>query len=272
MFLNGGFWLARLDQFESFDVREGSLPKPNLGLLEMLLTPQQAAYTKDEYVHAARMGYASCWHMSDEDPDPQMWEGKFGNKHKGIGLRTTPGVLLNELKEFVQPGGPGYLSEVRYIDHERTTIPEGQTIDVAYCVREEYAVQREARLYVTAGGLRSFDVLPLQESVWGTKLVRRMPARQTPSKKTELRGYVPPRAESSEARFNGKTMVPRIDPFTLIEEILVGWRVNNEERKHLQELLDGTPLAKRVRYESRPTHKGDVPIQAKDKLARLHGP
>jgi hypothetical protein len=40
MFLQHGIWLARLDQFK--DTLEGTLPLPNLGLLQMLMSPEMA--------------------------------------------------------------------------------------------------------------------------------------------------------------------------------------------------------------------------------------
>jgi hypothetical protein len=249
MFLKGGLWMARLDAFK--DEFEGKLPQANIGLLNMLLSRDQADYTQKEYEHAARLGYASCWHMSNGDPDPEIWKRKFGNNHKGIALRTTFQELSAQLGYLVMPGGPGYISEVQYIDHQTTAIPEAQTVDVAFRVRREYAYQREARVYVNARDAAAFKTLPSLKSVWDTVLVKRYPGRQIPSKVRELRGYVPPAAEIAKEKVNGRAMVPRIDPEQLIHEILVGWRVNSDEKTKLAQMLAGTSFLDLIRYEDR---------------------
>jgi hypothetical protein len=54
MLLQPGIWLARLDQFK--DALEGTLPLPNLGLLQMLMSPEMADDTVRLYVKDALRG------------------------------------------------------------------------------------------------------------------------------------------------------------------------------------------------------------------------
>jgi hypothetical protein len=248
-FIQGGLWLSRLDQFNC--AFEGSLPDVNLGLLDMLLTPDQAAYTKREYQLAKMRGYASCWHMSDHDPTEQIWQTKFGNRHKAIALKTTPSALQKQLSRLIDNTGPCHVGEVEYINHETDTVPEGNSIEVAFRVREQFSFQQEFRVYVHCYGTPAIRALVPEQSMWNTRLVRRVPARQSFSRKRELVGFVPPKASAAARKFNWKAIVLQVQTEQLIEEILIGCRVSDEEYASLMRLLDHSPLKGRVRREIR---------------------
>jgi len=250
-FIEGGLWMSRLDQFKC--ALEGTLPDKNLGLLDMLLTPEMAEYTKEQYQLAKMRGYASCWHMSDGEPNEKMWKSKFGNNFKGIALRTTPDALRSQLIRLMRDAGPCYLSEVKYIDHKSALVPEANTLDVAFCVRNEFRYQREARVYIQCYGAPAARVLAAEPSMWGTPLVRRVPPGQSFSKEQELGGFVPAKATPEARKHNWEAIVPRIKPEELIEEILVGPKVNDEEYAFLMGMLAGSALEGRTRRAARKT-------------------
>ncbi len=250
-FIEGGLWMSRLDQFNC--ALEGTLPETNLGLLDMLLTPEMAEYTKAEYQLAKMRGYASCWHMSDGEPNEEMWQGKFGGNFNGIALRTTPDALRTQLIRLMRDTGPCYVGEVEYIDHKSYLVPEGNTLEVVFGVRNEFRYQREARVYIHCYGAPAARVLTAERSMWGTRLVRRVPPRQSFSKKREFVGFVPAKATPETRKHNWKAMVPRIKPEDLIEEILVGPKVNDERYASLMGILDGSALEGRARRAARKT-------------------
>jgi hypothetical protein len=235
----------------------------------MLLSSEGAAYTKKEYRLASMRGYASCWHMSDEDPQDEMWQRKFGNNHKGIALRTTPEALRVQLGEIVSATGPGYIGEVEYIDHKEDLVPEGNTLEVAFRVREEFSYQREARVYVHCYGAPAATVLAAEHSMWDTRLVRRVPPRQSFSRKREFVGFVPPKASEEARKHNWKAMVPRIAPEQLIDEILVGWRVSDAEYTDLLKMVSESPLRNNIRRTvRRPNERSSTPEPEKVKSSR----
>jgi hypothetical protein len=244
-FLQGGLWLARLDQFN--DPLEGTLPDPNLGLLRKLLPPTQVPATVHEYELAAKRGYASCWHMSDHEPAGGMWEAKFGNRGKGVALRTTPARFASALNHLITPNGPFYLGEVRYIDHQRDQIPEANTIECAFVVQSGFAWQTEARVYVHLYGINATESLCLERSVWGQSLVREIDSQNSFSGKREFVGFIPKTADGDSNKKDGLAMAVRCAPSLLIEEILVGPRVSETEYQSLVEVINGSSYCGPVR-------------------------
>ena len=237
-FLQGGLWLARLDQFN--DPLEATLPDSNLGLLRKLLPPTQLPATLDEYELAAKRGYASCWHMSNLEPSVGMWEGKFGNRGKGIALRTTPERFASTLNHLITPNGPFYLGEVRYIDHQRDQIPEANTIESAFVVQSQFEWQKEARFYVHLYGVNATESLCLERSVWNQPLVREIDSQNSFSRKREFVGHIPKTASGDSSKNDGLAMAVRYTPSLLIEEILVGPRVSDTEYQNLVEMVNGS--------------------------------
>jgi hypothetical protein len=248
-FLSGGIWLSRLDQFG--DPLEGSMPKRNLGLMEKLLGSRQlAASIEEQYRSASRNAYASCWHMSDGDPSNKMWQ-KFAG-HKGIAIRTDAATLQEQLGAVVIQKGPGYISEVKYIDHSEDCIPEAQTLAAAFCVQRKYAFQQEARILVNAYGAAAFETLLVMKNAWGERLVQCVRATSESGNNRELRGHIPVSAGPASHWFDGLALVPEIEPSRLIHEVLVGHRTTAEQRDQLARLLDGGPLSDRIRIATKP--------------------
>lgn len=245
-FIDGFLWFSRLTEFK--DVREGRLPKKNLGLLDMLLTPEQSKYTKREYRLAARRGYASCWHMSDEEPSEEVWNLKFGHKHKAVALRTTPQLLRSHLAPFMDGPGPCYLSSIQYIDHDQDErgIPEGNTIDVAFRVRKEHERQREARLFFNCYGAAGAKLLQAGRLVWDKPPVRIFPAAASIPGKTEFRSIARGRLGLAHVLESERAIVVRINPAQLIEAVLVGRRMNKNDYTELMKMLEGSPLEDKV--------------------------
>jgi hypothetical protein len=119
-FLDGGLWLARMDEFG--DPLEGTLPWPNL-VLNKLPAAQVPAVLR-EYELGVKQAYASCWHISDDDPSDYAW-GTFGH----IGLLTTPDLMKQSLQYVSGPDGPVHFGKIRNVDHWQDSIPEANVIE-----------------------------------------------------------------------------------------------------------------------------------------------
>jgi hypothetical protein len=250
-FLAGGLWLARLNTFK--DPWEGKLPKRNLGLLNKLMRPNDAEAVIAEYEKAAATGYASCWHLSDGNPDSAMWDkSNFGNNHKGIAIRTSYDLLRSELGILIAKSGDGplHISEVQYIDHIDSTqepLPEGQTLAVAFSVRKEYSFQKELRVFLTTTWGSAAEVLPSKTNPWGGPLAPPELIRgKFPTAPTQLSDSIPEPVQRGEA------IVPIINPKVLIDKILVGYRMNQDERDKLMAMLQKNGLEDRVEFEPKP--------------------
>ena len=147
-FLGGGLWLSRLDQFG--DSKEGQLPDANLGLLRKAPTPLLEWVVK-QYVLNVKRSFASCWHMSDNDPSPDAWQ-IFGGAGNGVAIRTTPDSMRQTLAQISGPDGPVHFAAVRYVDHSIDEIPEGNVIEAAFVVQSNYAPECEARVLIHTFG------------------------------------------------------------------------------------------------------------------------
>jgi hypothetical protein len=214
-FLNGGLWLSRIDQFE--DRLEGSLPAGNVGLLKKMLPPEMEQIACKEYELAAKRAYASCWHMSDDDPSERMWNG-FGDKGNGIAIKTTPAALWNATGHLQGSDGPLYLGAVRYIDHNVCTLPEAQTLQTVFAVRKQYACEREARLLINCYGENAARLLGAK-NMWGHPLVECLAKEHSGTGQYEFRGVVSDGRSSA-----GTAIVPSISQ-EFICEVLIGHRV-----------------------------------------------
>jgi hypothetical protein len=247
-FLAGGLWLARLNTFK--DRWEGKLPERNLGLLNKLMRPDDAEAVIAAYEKAAATGYASCWHLSDDNPSPAMWDkSNFGNNHNGIALRSSYDLLRAELGYLIATSGDGplHISEVRYIDHTQDLVPEGQTLEVAFSVRNQYSSQKELRVFTTTTGGSAAEALPYKTNPWGGPLVPPELIRgKLPTAPAKLIGSIPVAVQRGEA------VVPTINPKVLIDKVLVGYRVNQDRRDKLMAMLEKAGLDDRVEFEQKP--------------------
>jgi EcsC protein family len=246
-FLNGGLWLARLDKFN--DPLEGTMPRRNLGLMQKLLGSKElAAQVEAEYEHSAQNAFASCWHMSDGDPSDYAWR-IFGGDHTGIAIRTTPAALKSCLAGILETEGPGYISEIEYIDHQTDFLPEAQTLAAAFSVREGYRGENEARVLVTTFGQAAFDRLRLLENPWGTPLVEEVLGDKQRETRHGLRGSVPPTAGASHIQ-DGFALVPAIDPHLLIQEIVIGSAMDPDGVARLKQMLEQASFRDVLRRET----------------------
>jgi hypothetical protein len=139
-----------------------------------------------------------------------------------------------------------HISAVTYIDHANKAIPEAQTLEAAFSVREEYSYQRELRIFLTTRWGAAAQVLPGLTNVWGTPLV---PIKLLNPGSPAACASVAPCLSVPEPVQRGKAAVPRVNPSVLIEQILVGWRVNSPDRKDLQEMLRKVGIEDRLRFE-----------------------
>lgn len=243
-FLGGGLWLARLDTFE--DPLEGTMPDHNLGLMEKLLGSSiLAEKVAKECRIAAQNAYASCWHMSDGSPSEYAWK-EFGDEHAGIALKTTRHKLRKQLGKLLGNDGPGYLSEITYIDHTCDVIPEAQTLEACFVVQDNYAAENEARILVSAHGTAAFDRLRLLENMWGTPLVEELRV----DSRMALKGSIPSQAGKIHDK-DGQAMVPRISFNKLVDEIVVGYNMDPAEKEKLESMLCAGGFRGKLRSESR---------------------
>jgi hypothetical protein len=247
-FLAGGLWLARLNTFK--DPWEGKLPERNLGLLNKLMRPNDAEAVIAEYEKAAATGYASCWHLSNGNPDPAMWnKSNFGNNHNGIALRSSYALLRAELGSLVAKSGDGprHISEVRYIDHTQELVPEGQTLEVAFSVRSHYSFQKELRVFLTTTGGSAAEALSSKTNPWGGPLAPPELIRgKFPTAPTKLSDSIPEPVQRGEA------IVPTVNPKVLIDKVLVGYRMDQGGRDKLMAMLQKAGLEDRVEFEPKP--------------------
>jgi hypothetical protein len=247
-FLAGGLWLSRLNIFK--DPWEGKLPERNLGLLNKLMRPNDAEAVVAEYEKSAATGYASCWHLSDGNPDPAMWnKSNFGNNHNGIALRSSYALLRAELGSLIAESGDGplHISEVRYIDHTQELVPEGQTLEVAFSVRNQYSFQKELRVFLTTTWGSAAEALPSKRNPWGGPLVPpELIHGKFPTAPSKFRNSIPEPVQRGEA------IVPCINPKVLIDKVLVGYRMNQDERDQLIAMLQKAGLDDRVEFETNP--------------------
>jgi hypothetical protein len=247
-FLKGGLWLARLNTFK--DRWEGKLPERNLGLLNKLMRPDDAEAVIAAYEKAAVTGYASCWHLSDGNPAPAMWDkSNFGNNHNGIALRSSYDVLRAELGCLIATSGDGplHISEVRYIDHTQDLVLEGQTLEVAFSVRNQYSIQKELRVFLTTTWASAAEALISKTNPWGGPLVPPELIRgKLPTAPAKLNDSLPAPVQRGEA------VVPTINPKVLIDKVLVGYRMNQDERDKLMAMLQKAGLEDRVEFEQKP--------------------
>lgn len=240
--------VARLNTFK--DLWERKLPERNLGLLNKLMRPDDAEAVIEGDEKTAATGYASCWHLSDGDPDPAMWQkSNFGNNHNGVALRSSFGLLRTELGTLIADSGDGplHISEVRYIDHTQELVPEGQTLEVAFSVRDDYSYQKELRVFLTTTWASAAEVLPSKTNIWGGPLAPPELIRgKLPTAPAELNNCIP------EAVQRGEAIVPAVNPKGLIDKVLVGYRMNPDDRDKLMVMLQKAGLDDRVEFEPKP--------------------
>lgn len=222
-FLEGGLWFARLDQFN--EELEGTLPLLNkLGLFRKL--PRlQVGGVLDEYTLGIQRGFAQCWHMSRDAPSEHAW-AEFSNTSNGVAVRTTVEALEEALSGIAQPGGPGYIGEVRYIDHWTDFIPEANVIEAAFVVRSGFRAEREARCFIHTKGTAASDHLLYKEGRYGP-LVKVVPPGNSPSGKHEFTG----------GHHGGRAIVVRADPRKLIQAVAINPRVSKADRGPIEAVL-----------------------------------
>jgi hypothetical protein len=250
-FLAGGLWLSRLNMFK--DPWEGKLPNANLGLLNKGMRPEDTEAVLVQYVKAAATGYASCWHLSDGHPNPEMWtKSNLGNKHDSIVLRSSYDLLRAELGSFVAKSGDGplHIAEVQYRDHpdpDAESLHEFQTLEVAFSVNKDHSYQKELRVFLTTTGGAAAEALASKTNPWGGPLVPpEMIHGKMPSAPIELCDSIPVPVQLGEA------IVPIITPGAFIDQIVVGYRVNHQRRVKLMAMLQRAGLEDRVEIEPAP--------------------
>lgn len=230
-FLRGGLWLARLDQFN--DPMEGTLPGPNLGLLNNLLPAFQAAGVVREYELGVQRAFASCWHMSEGDPSAHAWE-TFGSDKDGVAIRTTPEAIRQAI--LCVADGPIYLGAIRYIDHATDFIPDGNIIEASFVVQRGFHQERESRVLIHTHGTATTDHLYGKNGLFGP-LVASISAANSPSGKTEFTG----------GHAQGTAIVLRVDPRALIQEIFIDPRVSHTDGQAIITIVESYGFGDRLR-------------------------
>jgi len=226
-FLGGGLWLARLDQFG--DPLEATLPQQNLGLLYKLPSAQVPAVQK-EYELGVKRAYASCWHMSDNDPSDHAWS--FGC----VALRTTPQKMEAALQVISGPDGPVHFGQIRYVDHWIDQIPEGNVIEAAFVVRLGFLLENEARVLVHAHGTAASDYLYGKKGPFGDLVRVQAPSASLSGKHEFIGGHA-----------NGTAMVLPIAPDQFIEEMVINSSASDQERNEIATEVNAAGFGNRLR-------------------------
>jgi hypothetical protein len=214
---------------------EGTLPTPNVGLLNKL--PHfQISMVKNIYDRAVRRSFASCWHMSDSEPTEYVWD-EFGGHHDGIAIRTTPTKIQSALSNIWGSDGPVHFGKVGYIDHYLDVIPADNVIEAAFVVDDGYQRENEARILIHTDGSAAANKLARKRGPYGDLVVR-------PSQEE---------IDAGNGGFNGGhnevAVVPSANSNAYIEQILIGKNVSGARREQLvQQITDGG-LASKIHYE-----------------------
>jgi hypothetical protein len=248
--VRGGLWFSRIDTFK--DCLEGTLPNRNVGLLEKLLPEQMSEEALREYRFSAKRDYATCWTMSDSDPSKEMWEAQFGNRGKGIAVRSTSAALIEATRSIRGEDGPVYLGRVRYINHEVDLIPEAQTLEACFVVKEEFRYQNEVRLLIHSYGHNAATILASTKSFWGEALVRRVEKEQSETAVTEFVGFVPENAPGKAREHDGQAIVLPVDPSQVVQEVLLGWRLDSTEVQKVYSVLQEARMEHLMRQIEKP--------------------
>ena len=230
--LQGGLWFARLDQFG--DEREGSLPTPNLGLLNKLPKPV-ATWVAEEYERSVLRSYALCWHMSDADPDTSLWQA-FSGSGTGVAVRSDYQSLKKAIAPISGNDGPVHFSSIHYIDHDTDTISDHNVIDAAFTVRNEFSYEREARILIHTHGTAAFNSLYGRKGPLGLLVVPSDPSSSSGG------GH-----ELTGGHANGRAIVISVKPKELIHEVLLGSNMTEENRKSVRLLLARYDMGSRIR-------------------------
>lgn len=227
-FLDGGLWMARMDQFG--DPREGTLPWPNLGLLNKLPAAQVPAVLR-EYEFGVKRAYASCWHMSNGDPSDHAWN-TFGH----IGLRTTPNLMVDAFSYVSGPGGPVHFGQITYIDHRQAAIPEANVIEAGFVVRDAYQQENEARVLIHTHGTAASDHLYGKKGLYGDLVQAQEPSVSISGKREFVGGH-----------YGGKAIVLKIDPQQFIAEIVIHGSTPDRTRQQMIDELKKAGLHNKLR-------------------------
>jgi hypothetical protein len=143
--------------------------------------------------------------------------------------------------------GPLHISEVRYINHTQESVPEGQTLEVAFSVRNDYSFQKELRVFLTTTWGAAAEALPYKKNPWGGPLAPPELVRgKLPTAPNKLSDSIPEQVQRGEA------IVPTINPKVLIDKVLVGYRMNQDARDKLMAMLQKAGLEDRVEFEPKP--------------------
>lgn len=231
--LSGGLWFARLDQFG--DMLEGTLPRTNsLGLLDHL-PPEGAEWVRQQYHDAVLQGFALCWHVSEDEASPFVWD-TFSNPTDGVAVHTTVERLRKALEPILRPDGPVHMGAVRYVDHTRDRIPDWNVIEAAFVVQDSYSDEREVRALIHTVGTAAHEVLPSRSGPFGP-LVERVPPEDSQTGKTMLTG----------GHNGGTAIVLSVDPADLIVEVVPDRRLSGAALANLRRRLQHHSLEDKLR-------------------------
>jgi hypothetical protein len=123
----------------------------------------------------------------------------------------------------------------------------GQTLEVAFSVRDDYSFQKELRVFLTTTWRSAAEALLSKTNPWGGPLVPPELIRgKLPTAPTKLNGSIPEPVQRGEA------VVPIVNPKVLIDRVLVGYRMNPNKRDKLMAMLQTAGLEDRVEFEPKP--------------------
>jgi hypothetical protein len=235
--LDGGLWFSRVDEFHITDGREGSLPKENYGLFAKF--PYAAEYLQGEYDRLPVVSYAVCWHMSDGDPNPELWE-EFCFEGDGIAIRTTPDIAWSAVVPLNKEAtGPFYFGEVVYVNHSTYKVQEKNFMEPLFIVTEGFRRENEARMlaYLPGLGGEHLNELIQARGPYGTLLQCNPQSRSNPETRLRFTG----------GHNDGRAIVVPVNAKELIHEVLFDSRITPENREWVIQELAKRGLDDRAR-------------------------
>ena len=149
---------------------------------------------------------------------------------------------------FLGAEGPCYLGKIRYINHFVDAVPEANTLEVAFVVQNRWEFQNEVRLYLHILSSSAYAVLTKEYLGPDLPIVRHAHPNEVLEYKSEIVGNVPEElGQNLHDKTDGKAIILPVLAREFIDEILIGFRVSDNEVEELTGLLRDAGLAGRVR-------------------------
>jgi hypothetical protein len=174
--------------------------------------------------------FVSCWHKSDGDPSDKAWQ-VFGNSGDGVALRAKPSFMLSLANQFSTGGLTARFDQVCYL------INGQQVTDAAFEVAPSHNQEEEMRVALFLTEITDRDTRARKEQIRKIAPVS-CPNRQAMA---EFRSLTYVEDDGDDA------IILPISAADLIEEIVIGSKVCENDRSNLLKMLQGSGLTSKIR-------------------------